>query len=59
MTDLFKKIFNENTHFIQFSYFKKFSNVLSLYFDDVITSTCYLNIPTAHVFNCKWLKNEK
>jgi len=59
MIDLFKKYFTKNTLFVQFSYFKNFANDLSQIFENINISKCLFNIPSAYVFECNLLKNEK
>ena len=59
VTDLFPKFFKKNTKFIHFSYFNNFSKTLEKTFHKVWCEKCLLNIPSAYVFDCVNLKDNK
>jgi len=50
--------FHSKSLFIQFSYFKKFKQMLDDNFYDIETKSCFLNLPKAYIFKCKNFKTK-
>jgi len=54
--DFFAEYLDENSVFVQFSYFKSYAKTYEKYFEKVELKRCLLNIPVAYVFVCSWFK---